>query len=433
MGAVAHLEIRSLSVTPGAEAVAVIRVRNTGTVVDQFTVDVLGDAATWATSEPPTLSLFPGAEETARVTFRPPRNSTVPAGTMPFALRVRSHEDPAGSTVEEGVLEIEPFSDTFAELAPRTSRGSRGASHDIAIDNRGNARLNATLSAADPDKLLEFDIRPPAIVADPGVAAFAKVQVKARERFWRGTPKTRPFRLQLESPGGPPIGVDGTMLQEAILPSWLLKAVIAAVTVLVALVLLWLFFLQPAIQSTARQRADEALVARLGPSPVGQTPFPTGGGGVTPPLVPTPPVATPGGGGGSPSPSAGGGSPSPSPSSGASPSTGTESPSPSPSGPVLGDATPIDGRLLPGAPLPPVEAGKTLFITDLVFSNSSDTAVGDLRLERAGQPLLILRLENFRDLDYHFVTPIVIQAGQQLALTCDGCTSAAVYYSGYTR
>jgi hypothetical protein len=432
MGAVAHLENRSLPVTPGAQAVAEIRVRNSGSVVDQFAVEVLGDAGAWSTSEPATLSLFPGAEETARVTFAPPRSATVPAGTMPFAIRVRSHEDPAGSVVEEGTLEIEPFSDTFAELAPRTSRGSRGASHDLAIDNRGNARLNATVSAADPDKLLDFQIRPPSIVADPGTAAFAKVDVKPRQRFWRGTPKTRPFRLQVESPGGPPLGVEGTLLQEAILPPWLLKALLAVITVLVALIVLWLFFLQPAIQSTARQRAEEAVVARLGPSPVGQTPFPTGGGGVTPPPAPTP--ATSGassGAGGSPSPSAGGGSPSPAVSPSASPSAGTESPSPS--APGLGAAQPIDGRLRPGAPLPPVEAGKTLFITDLVFSNSSDTATGDLRLGRSGQPLLILRLENFRDLDYHFVTPIVIQSGQQLALTCDGCTSAAVYYSGYTR
>ncbi len=47
---------------------------------------------------------------------------------------------------------------------------------------------------------------------------------------------------------------------------------------------------------------------------------------------------------------------------------------------------------------------------------------------------MLLRLENFRDLDFHFVTPIVVGKGQQLRLPCDGpCENAGLYYSGYER
>jgi len=75
-----------------------------------------------------------------------------------------------------------------------------------------------------------------------------------------------------------------------------------------------------------------------------------------------------------------------------------------------------------------------LYLTDLVFSNPSDTSAGELRLERSGQALLVLELKNFRDLDYHFVTPIVVNDGQQLQLVCpSGCDGAALYYSGYQR
>ena len=69
MGAIAVLGTRSLAVAPGAQASVEIRIRNNGTVVDQFTLQVLGDAAAWATAEPPVVSLFPGAEQTARITF----------------------------------------------------------------------------------------------------------------------------------------------------------------------------------------------------------------------------------------------------------------------------------------------------------------------------------------------------------------------------
>jgi hypothetical protein len=411
MGALALLETAAIAVTPGSEAAVTVRVRNTGTVVDQFTIDVLGDAEGWALAEPPSLSLFPGAEETTRVVFRPPRSPEVPAGPLPFGVRVQSREDPAGSVVEEGTLHVEPFSDTVAELAPRTSRGSRGATHDLAIDNRGNTRLNATLSAIDPDRLLEFDLRPPSIVSDAGTAAFARIGVKPRKTFWRGTPQTRNFRVQLEPADGPPVAIDGTLLQEAILPPWFMRALLALLGLLLLLVLAWLFLLRPAIESSARQQAEDILAA------VGITPPPGGfdgdgdgngnGNGN-------------GNGGASPSPNGGG--------------TGG-SPSPQPSVPLLnGNAAPTDGRLLPGgAPVTP-DAGRTLFLTDLVFSNPSDTATGEIRLERSGQPLLVLRLENFRDLDFHFVTPIVVAQGQQLSLACPtGCTDSAVYYSGYQR
>ena len=399
MGALANLENRLLAVEPGSQVSVAVRVRNTGSVVDQFTFQILGDAGAWATVQPGTLSLFPSAEETATIAFSPPRSASVPAGQMPFGVRVISKEDPGGSVVEEGVLDIAPFSDVFAELAPRTSRGSGGATHDLAIDNRGNAPLNAALDAVDPDRLLTFDIKPPGVMADPGTAAFAKVAVRPRRRFWRGSSRTRPFQVLIDSPGVASVTVDGTLVQEAILPPWFIRALLLLLGLLALAVVLWIFLVRPAIQATASERTEDILAQ------VGITPPPGGfdnDGGDT-----------------SPSPTA----------------DTSGSASPSPGTPVVaGLGQLLDGRLEAGGQPLAIEAGKTLFITDLVFSNPSDTAVGDIRLERSGQALLVLRLENFRDLDFHFVTPIALIAGQQLTLGCPGgCPGAAVYYSGYQR
>jgi hypothetical protein len=408
MGALAHLETRLVPVTPGSQATAQLRVRITGSVVDQFTFQVLGDGQAWSAVTPPTLSLFPGAEEAVTVTFSPPRSPSVVAGQLPFGVHVLSKEDPQGSVVEEGVLDVAPFSDVHAELAPRTSRGSRGATHDLAIDNRGNAPLNATLSAVDPDRLLNFDLRPPGVVADPGAASFAKVGVHPRRAFWRGPAQTRPFQVLVEGAGPNPVTVEGTLLQEAILPPWFMRAVLALLGLLLLLVLFWVFILQPSIEATAEQRAADILAQ------VGITPPPGGFTHNTPP--PGSPNNGNNGGGGSPSPGT---------------STGTSSAPPLPGG---GNAT--DGRLVFGQPALVVQSGQTLFVTDLVFSNPSSTAVGELRLERSGQPLLVLRLENFRDLDFHFVTPIVVAAGQNLGLACDdptACAGTSLYYSGFVR
>src|SRR6266571_4065794 len=102
MGASASLKQPSVSVDPGGQATVEIQVKNTGTVVDQFTIEVLGDAGIWATADPPTLSLFPETQGSSQITFRPPREPSTPAATIAFGVMVRSHEDPPGSAVEEG-------------------------------------------------------------------------------------------------------------------------------------------------------------------------------------------------------------------------------------------------------------------------------------------------------------------------------------------
>ena len=89
-------------------------------------------------------------------------------------------------------------------------------------------------------------------------------------------------------------------------------------------------------------------------------------------------------------------------------------PGPTPTPGLAGVETPRDGRLpVNGDPVSPT-AGRTLYITDLVFSNPNGST-GALRLRRAGQDLMVLRLENFRDLDFHFVTPIVVGPGPAAA------------------
>jgi hypothetical protein len=413
VGASVTLTAPSIGVVPGGEATLELRLRNTGTVVDEFALSILGDAAGWTSVEPPTISLFPGAEETARIIFRPPRSPQVPAGPMPFGLHATSQEDAAGSTVEEGTVEIGPFLEPFAELIPRTSRGSRSATHDLAVDNRGNIRLNAEIEAADADRLLGFDVKPPGMVVEPGMAGFAKVRVKPANLFWRGTPKTRPFQLVVRPDEGPPVTLDGALLQEAVLPPWFMRALLALVALLILLIVLWLGLLKPSIESAA----SDAVASPLGElrddvnSALDDAGLPTMG-------------------------PEDGASESPGPSASAGSSDAPPTPTPTPAGPVIpGLGNPIDGRLVQTAPSfsPP----GTLFVTDLVFSNPNGRE-GAVVLLRDGTPLIELQLANFRDLDFHFVTPIVIPADHQLSMSLT-CTPAgvecnpAILYSGYLR
>ena len=62
MTVIAAIEPAVLTVEPGGTVTATIRVRNQGSVVDQFDLSVLGDAQSWATIEPANLRLFPRTE-----------------------------------------------------------------------------------------------------------------------------------------------------------------------------------------------------------------------------------------------------------------------------------------------------------------------------------------------------------------------------------
>ena len=75
---------------------------------------------------------------------------------------------------------------------------------------------------------------------------------------------------------------------------------------------------------------------------------------------------------------------------------------------------------------PPTPAGKTLFLTDLVLENpQGDT--GTITVRRgagAGGVLFQIGLGNFRDLDYHFVAPLMFRPGGASDLEIDvACTT----------
>ena len=401
MAATATLASKAVTVTPGGEAVSEVRVRNSGTVVDQFTLEVLGDASAWAIVEPAVIPLFPGAEAVARIRFKPPKSSSVPARAVPFAVRVKSREDARASLVEEGVVEVGPFNDTFAELIPRTAKGRSRAHARLALDNRGNVRISARLTAADPDRKLNFTITPSALSSEPGTASFASVRMSPKTRFLTGPPKTNPYKVIVHQDNLPPITVDGTMQQEGLIPPWLLPALIGLAALALVLVLLWFLVIKQTIQSAATAAvAPQASAATSAAAAVQSAAAGAKG-------------------------SAGGGG-----------ATGVN--------PFGGDA--YAARLSGGEHLTiPGADGSGLAVTDLVFENPNGLS-GDLKLVRFNadkkteQVLLQLKLENFRDLDFHFITPLKFQKNDEMKLTCrpdpataDTTCDAYVYYTGYFK
>jgi hypothetical protein len=388
-----------LSVRPGEAATAEITVRNTGHVVDSFHLEPLGALAPWMRIEPADLPLMPGTEGTALVFFDPPRTPQLTAGQVPWAVRVLPAEDPDAATVEEGVLEIEPFTEFAADMRPRTSRarGRRSGKHELVVDNLGNVAIDVFLAGGDPDQKLDVALEPAELTLAPGAAAIVAVRPRARARFWRGQPKTYPFQVVVEPSGAQPTVVDASLLQEAVLPAWLLKLLVAVAVLAAILVALWFAVLKPTIRDTAtaiatKQSAQEASARKSADAAAANSADATKqdtdgkldklntalGKPIKTPLTTVDPLGNP-------------------------------------------LTTRVAATKDEQAPSAVLDAKRVVSITDLLLQNPNGDS-GLLSLSRGQDVVYEARLENFRDLDLHLVAPIVLDAGEKFGLTVS-CTN----------
>jgi hypothetical protein len=398
----------SLAVQPGGEQSCWIQIRNTGAIVDEFVFEILGEARDWVELEPAKLSLFPDAEGELKLTFRPPRRSSIPAGLVPFGLKITSRQNPADTFIEEGALAVAPFDDTGAELTPRTSHGRLLGRHELAFDNRGNTVVNGALEGFDPDNALTFAFKPPALVAPPGTATFAKVRARPRKRFLRGQPKTLPFQVLVRPETGEPRVVDGTVVQEALIPNWLVAGVLA----LAALAGLWALLLKPQIQSTARDavkaplRKQQKQVDNANANAAAAAAAAKQANDAATSAAEDAKIA--------------------SKAAGKATAKVVKIVSRQEVTNVAARGTATSLRLQVACPPTctvsyPVPANTTFSLTDIVLGNpQGDT--GTLTLKNGDQTVLDESLQNFRDLDYHFIAPIVVSGGKKLAVVVQ-CTN----------
>ncbi|MEO5725031.1 MAG: hypothetical protein ABIQ39_03505 [Ilumatobacteraceae bacterium] len=424
MGAIASLEGAAFAVQPGAEVSVVLRVRNTATVVDEFTFQPVGTGAPWITVEPRTVSLFPGAEASVVVRLAPPRSPDVAPGEVPFAIRVLSREDPTGSVAEEGTVTVGRFEQRSLELFPPSVSGRRRARYELAIDNRGNGPIEVALAGADSDNSCRYLFTPEVVLVDPGSAKFTKLRVTPARRFWKGPAKSHPFQVIATQEGCEAEFVNGSYTQQSMLPPWVLKAALATAVAALALFILWQTLFKSTVQSAARdavakplaslaQRVDAVAPTTLagpGSGGAGGAPTTTVAGGAS-------------GGGTAPGGGTGGATTTTTATGGGSTGSGSSdfsTPFGDPTDFQLGGGTPV----APGAPRSFSQSfTKPFALTDVVLQNpGGDT--GTVEVSRNGAVLMTSALENFRDYDLHFVAPYVFNPGQQLVLKVT-CTTPA--------
>ncbi|MBD0742312.1 hydrolytic protein [Streptomyces sp. CBMA152] len=393
-----------VTVTPGGEATTTLTVRNDSDIVEAYALDIVGDCAAWSTVEPARVSLYPGTSESVTVHLAPPRSPDVRAGDIPLGVRVLPVEHPELVRVPETTVHVEAFRELQHELQPRRRRGWLGARYRIAVRNQGNTATDVTITGQQAGEELRFGLTPSRPHLEPGESTEVRLRVRTGKVIWFGKPVTWPFQLAVahaeesdpdgRGQGRPPSEravagqrppLEGEFVQLSVFPKWLL-AVLAA---LLALLLAWFALVRPAVRSTAKQAANEA-VRTPGPSPSGtqQGGAPGTGTGAGGQDKPAGGGATGAGSGGSGSGSAPGAVNGVGQQSSATIDVQTD-----------GGATKTGGYRVP--------AGKTFGITDIVVANFQGDE-GVLIITFGDRKITTIALETFRNQDYHWVTPIEI-------------------------
>ncbi len=430
MGAATALPVRDVRVDPGATTTAKMLVRNTGQVVDQYTIDVVGNSAPWTQIEPKVVNLLPGADVEITITFAPERSPQVPAGIVPFGIRVLSREDPPGSAVAEGSVDVAPFDDTQVDLVPRQSKGRRRGKHQVAIDNNGNIPAVVEVTALDEEEALDFKFDHRSATIEPGAAAFIRMTAKPEKRFFKGADRQHPFVVTVAPVNATPIATRGTMTQRQLLPAWLIPVVALLVALAIAAVVLYYTLLKPAIKSTAADAAKKAVKSQnsslASKASAAQSQAAAANAGAKKAQAAAAAagkkadsVAKSGGGGGN--------------SSGA---TG-------PGGAQIGTGQAVSFTIQTDVPVTKnnftsftvkqakaIPAKKILVITAMVMQNpNGDT--GTMQIQRgSGETLLTEGLANFRDLDQHFDDePLIFTkaAPLRVAVNCQSASAVSTH------
>jgi hypothetical protein len=213
--------------------------------------------------------------------------------------------------------------------------------------------------------------------------------------MWRGTPLTVPFTVTVRPQDSTPVVLPGTYVQRPVLPSWLLKALLALLVLLLLLAALWFWLLRPSIQAAAKEavgapaqqaqeQADAAQQAasaakqdQAGAASAAKSADDSAAAAKKLVEGPTPPKTTQANFSGRLDIQQG-------------------------VGPAKTDSY-------------PVEANNSFNLTDLVLENTQGDS-GLLTVLIDERVVLTQALESFRTTDYHFVTPFTVNAGSKLIL-----------------
>lgn len=258
-----------ITVAPGGQAIVSLTVHNPASIVENFRLELLGAAESWATLSPAEVNLFPNATAEVTLTFHPSAEAPPEAGTVPFGVKATPHHEPNRSEAEEGTVMVTALPRIgVPELMPANSQGYRRGRHQLVVQNTGNVAVPLLVSGADPDGLLRFSARPARFLLAFKETRPVGLRVRAPRALLTGTSRQHRFALTVSAEGIPDVKIPATFTQRPLLS----RRLLALLAALVILGLAGYLLSRPILKSDAQVSNPAAMARPL----QGATPGPPG-------------------------------------------------------------------------------------------------------------------------------------------------------------
>jgi len=222
-------------VTPGDSTTIPLVLLNQGLEADIVRLSVEGIPSTWVYTPTATVRLSPGQEQEVLLTVQPPRSLQTGAGRHPLTIRASSQAAPGQTAEARCTLTVATFGEFRSELRPQ--QVAPGEPAQVMVENRGNIQQAFTLTWQSPDDALIFEPAPAQeLRVPPGELVMAEFRAKPRKRPLFGAAVTLPFTTRVQSADRETQNLSGEVVGKALVPSWVLPAVLVAI---MALACLW--------------------------------------------------------------------------------------------------------------------------------------------------------------------------------------------------
>jgi hypothetical protein len=157
---------------------------------------VIGMPREYVSAKPELLPLFPDSIGTVTLGLAVP--STHPAGRHPLTVEVLSHGTARPPEYLDIDLDVASRPGMRLDAQPKLIRARRSARYVLELVNYGNVPLDVTLSASDPDRLVQAAFDPGRRRVEPGAVA-AVIMVLRGRRMFTGAEVDRTITVRAEA------------------------------------------------------------------------------------------------------------------------------------------------------------------------------------------------------------------------------------------
>jgi len=240
------LDSTHFTVAPGSSTTFKIVLINHGLAKDTFRMKIEGITMGWVSTSSPVTTLEAGEQREIPITIQPPRASESRAGRHPFVIRIVSDSAPDQEAEADCTLTIAAFSKIRSDLQPVRMEAVQNG--QVEISNEGNVRESVTLTWQSHEDQLAFEVG--TVENDEWIFSETKryeVRVpegKTINTIFRSGLRNRPiiggktaypYSLHVRSSGGETQTHNGEVVDQALIPVWVLPVVLVLCIVMVCI------------------------------------------------------------------------------------------------------------------------------------------------------------------------------------------------------